>query len=105
MSDLGPKRYRIADYAVPVAPAPRTPRFWRNLTRRLALCSWLYAGILLLLRIAANWPGADCWPLHLFFFGPRWLLSIPLLLLLGLSVWQRQWWPAARLQSFWRAIS
>jgi endonuclease/exonuclease/phosphatase (EEP) superfamily protein YafD len=97
MSELGPKRYRIADYAVPVAPKAKASRVWPTFRRTLAIGSWLYAGILLALWIAANWPGADVWPLHLFFFGPRWVLSIPLLLLVGLSIWQRLWWPAAAL--------
>ena len=97
MSDLGPKRYRIADYAVPVARAPRAPHSWRIRRRTIALCSWFYAGVLLVLRIAGSWPGADFWPLHLFFFGPRWVLSIPLLLLLGLAIWRRLWWSAVAL--------
>ena len=97
MSDLGPRRYRIADYAVPATPVASARRSWRTFPRTLTICSWAYAGILLALRIASSWPGADVWPLHLFFFGPRWVLSIPLLLLLGLSIWQRLWMPAAAL--------
>lgn len=89
MSEQGPRRYRIADYAVP----PRSPPArWpiRRVLRAMvnAGCS-IYAASVLGLWAAACWSAPGFWPSHLFLYGPLWVLFLPALLLGPLVAWLR----------------
>jgi vancomycin resistance protein VanJ len=51
--------------------------------------SWLYAGLILVTWAIVRWAPADFWPMHLFLYGPRWVVAIPLLLLVPSAAWWR----------------
>lgn len=76
----------------PQAPVPPAtpPRGRRRLAIAIAVCCWLYLvallGLWILLRDADLW-----WPATLFMFSPRWVLTLPLVLLLPAAVLWRRW--------------
>lgn len=118
-SDQGPRRYRIADYAVPPArPAARRPLwralrgilqigFWkqnphtsppaprrRALRLILQIGCWLYAAGVMLLWAAVNWIFPESWVSHFLLYGPRWTVAAPALLLVPAVIWMRSRWAA-----------
>jgi endonuclease/exonuclease/phosphatase (EEP) superfamily protein YafD len=70
--------------AIPVACHPRRRGRW------VAVCAWLYLALALagwgLLRVGDLW-----WPATLFLLAPRWMLTLPALVLLPLAAWLRRW--------------
>jgi vancomycin resistance protein VanJ len=97
MPSQGSQRYRIpiADAAPGLAPS-RWPR--RTAARPIVIAAcWLYAAALLAAWGAARMAPADFWPAHLFFYGPRWSLGLPTLILAPLAARLRLRWSATAL--------
>ena len=97
MSDQGPRRYRLADYAfLPGSPPTRLPI--RRILRAIvnAGCC-LYAASVLGFWGAARWSYPAFWPTHLLLYGPRWLACLPVLLLAPLVIWLRLRWSGLEL--------
>src|SRR5262249_43235455 len=85
-STMGPRRFRLADYAV--LPRPRKPL--RRVLRPIArIACWLYVAGVLALYGAVRWASPEWWMTHLLFFCPRWFVSVPTLLLVPLAVRMR----------------
>jgi vancomycin resistance protein VanJ len=86
MSSRGNQRYRI-----PIAGGPPTPaasRWSRKWALRpiVVAATWLNAAALLGAWGAVRMSPHDFWPAHLFFYGPRWLLTLPSLVLATLAI-------------------
>jgi vancomycin resistance protein VanJ len=92
MSDLGPRRYRIADYAAPLVLAQANRPSRCILRAVVSVSCWFYAAIVLGLWGATSWSAGDLWLPHLFLYGPRWMASLPVLLLAPLVAWLRLRW-------------
>jgi vancomycin resistance protein VanJ len=97
MSDLGPRRYRIADYAVPPSPPPARWPIRRVIRTILLTSCGLYAASALGLWGAVSWSSPEFWPSHLFLYGPRWVVCLPALLLVPAVIWLRLRWSALAL--------
>ena len=71
MSDQGPRRFRIADYAVPPGALPPRWPIRRVLRAVVDVGCGLYGAGVLGLWGAVNWSPPEFWPSHLFLYGPR----------------------------------
>jgi vancomycin resistance protein VanJ len=78
---------------VPVKPAVRRCR----LARWLARGSWGYAGVVLTFLLILRLFGDRWWPATLLLFGPRWVLAMPLVILVpaALAIRRKSLWPLA----------
>jgi endonuclease/exonuclease/phosphatase (EEP) superfamily protein YafD len=74
----------------PLSPAAIQPeRRWRRLTRLLAVCCWAYLAGVLTVWVLLAW--ADLWwPATILLFSPRWLLGLPLAVLVPASALLRR---------------
>jgi vancomycin resistance protein VanJ len=89
VTDQGPRRHRIADYAGSSgAPAPRR-RVRLVLQAIVNLFCLLYAAIVLGFWVIVSWSPPEFWPAHLLLYGPRWVVCLPALLLAPLALWLR----------------
>lgn len=93
-SDQGPRRYRIADYAVPASP-PTARRSLRRAVRLVVqIGCWLYAAGVIVFWSAVNWPSPGSWAPQLLLYGPRWTIAVPALILVPAAIRMRSRWPA-----------
>jgi endonuclease/exonuclease/phosphatase (EEP) superfamily protein YafD len=70
------------------------PRRWRRLRFALAVLCWLYTAAVITVAIVLHYQGDRWWPATMVLFGPRWLVALPLILLVPIA-------PFAR----WRSVS
>ena len=64
----------------------------RRFSRLIVLGCWFYAGAMVATWAAARWGSAEFWPVHLLFYGPRWVLTLPLPPLIALAWWRRSYY-------------
>jgi vancomycin resistance protein VanJ len=69
-------------------------RIFRTL---IGASSWLYVAFVLGLWGWIQWSPAESWPSHLFLYGPRWIVAVPVLVLVPLAVWLRSSWTVVAL--------
>ena len=58
----------------------------------------LYAAAILAAWSVAKWSPADWWPVHLVLYGPRWVLALPMLILVPAVAWRRSGWSVLALE-------
>jgi endonuclease/exonuclease/phosphatase (EEP) superfamily protein YafD len=58
----------------------------------LQVVCWLYIAIVAALYVAMRWSSPESWMPHLLLYCPRWVVSVPTLLLVPLVVWMRLRW-------------
>ena len=81
---------QIAKVEPLLTPAPQAQEIRLRIVRVVVTAGcWLYALAILALWGGVTWGAPDVWPLHLFYYGPRWLVVVPLVLLLPWTVWVR----------------
>jgi vancomycin resistance protein VanJ len=74
------------------SPGPVTPKDRRGPFRRLIrVFSWLYAASVLAVWMWVYGSSPESWLCHLFLYGPRWVLTLPLLLLAVPVTLTQQW--------------
>lgn len=93
MTDMGHRRYRLADQAGPAA----SPGGSRWMSRAIVASCLTYAGAIVATWAVVRWSAAESWPVHLFLYGPRWTLALPMLPLIPLAAWRRSRWSTASL--------
>jgi vancomycin resistance protein VanJ len=91
MSDHGPRRYRMADYAVSPASPPASRPSLRVGRKIVSAGCWLYGLIVVGVWGLVNWSSHEFWPSHMFLYGPRWLVCLPALLLVPIVTRLRLW--------------
>ncbi len=87
MSQMGHQRYRIPGGSAPEGRPGGRPGPGRG---TVVLCS-AYAAIVAMAWATCRWAPAGAWPVHLLLYGPRWVLGLPILVLLPLAAWRRSW--------------
>jgi vancomycin resistance protein VanJ len=87
LTDLGPRRYRIADYAVrPSAAAPRERIRLASRTIADVACV-CYGALVVGAWICVRWSPPEFWPVSLVLYGPRWIAGLPLLVMAPVAAW------------------
>ena len=94
MSVMGHQRYRISE---PAGPSVTSAGRLRWVSRAILATCLVYGGAIGGAWAAVRWSSAESWPVHLLLYGPRWVLSLPLMILVPLAVWRRSRWSAAAL--------
>src|SRR6185437_2929708 len=97
MSTMGPRRYRLADYAVPPRPPKAPRRIRRALPLIVKIACWVYVAGVVALYGLVRWSSPESWMSHLLLYAPRWLVSVPTLVLAPLVVRMRLRWEAPAL--------
>lgn len=85
----GAARKLFSLLAAPFRRRP-APRRFRTLRLLLAILCWLYTAVVIAVAVILHYQGDRWWPATMVLFGPRWLIAVPLILLLPIAPFARR---------------